>query len=130
MSVFPTLSSGVMSMTPTTIGSWYETRVVRFCDDTEQRFVTRLPFSTFLLNFTKINGYDLSALLAFFRTVKGQYDASWTLTINGTTYPTMMLDSDDFTMTELTPNYFTLQVKCRNVFNTIPSGGGTGQGTT
>jgi hypothetical protein len=130
MAVFPTLSSGVITKTPATLGSGFATRVMRFCDDTEQRFVTRYPFSIFVLQFTNINGYDLSQLVAFFRTVKGQYDSSWTLTINGTTCPTMNLDSDDLLVVENVSECFTLSVKCRNVFDAIPSGGGTGQGTS
>jgi hypothetical protein len=119
-----------MTMTPATLGSGFATRVIRFCDDTEQRWVTRNPFSTFVLRLTDISGYDLSQVLAFFRTVKGRYDATWTLTINGTTFPTMMLDADDLVAVENRQNLYTLQVKCRNVFNAIPAGGGTGQGTS
>ncbi len=119
-----------MTMTPATLGSGFATRVVRFCDDSEQRWVTRSPYSTFVLLLKDINGYDLSQVLAFFRTVQGRYNATWTLTINGTTFPTMMLDSDDLLAVENRQNLYTLQIKCRNVVNVIPTGGGSGQGTS
>ena len=119
-----------MTMTPATLGSGFATRVIRFCDDSEQRWVTRCPYSTFVLLLKDIDGYDLSQVLAFFRTVQGRYNATWTLTINGTTFPTMMLDSDDLPAVENRQNLYTLQVKCRNVLNVIPTGGGSGQGTS
>ena len=34
MNQFPTLTSGVICMTPATIGTGFSTRVMRFCDDT------------------------------------------------------------------------------------------------
>jgi hypothetical protein len=69
----------------------------------------------FVLTFTDISGFDLANLLDFFRSAKGRFDATWTLTINGTTYSNMALDSDDFVVVEQRPNCFTLQVKCRQV---------------
>jgi len=47
--------------------------------------------------------------------VKGRFDSTWSLTISGTTYNNMILDSDDLAVTEQKPNLFTLQVKCRQV---------------
>ena len=115
MSQFPTLTTGVISMTPTTIGTGFSTRVMRFCDDTEQRWAARGQHCVFVLTFTDISGFDLANLLDFFRSVKGRFDATWTLTINGTTYSNMALDSDDFAVVEQRPNCFSLQVSCKQV---------------
>ena len=115
MNQFPTLTSGVICMTPATIGTGFDTRVMRFCDDTEQRWAGRGQYGVFILAFTNISGFDLANLLDFFRSAKGRFDATWTLTINGTTYSNMALDSDDFVVVEQRPNCFTLQVKCRQV---------------
>jgi hypothetical protein len=47
--------------------------------------------------------------------VKGRFDATWSLAIDGTTYNNMILDSDDLVAAEQKPNLYTLQVKCRQV---------------
>lgn len=119
MSQFPTLTTGVISMTPTTIGTGFSTRVMRFCDDTEQRWAARGQHGVFVLTFTDISGFDLANLLDFFRSVKGRFDATWTLTINGTTYSNMALDSDDFAVVEQRPNCFSLQVNCKQVVDQL-----------
>ena len=125
---FPTLTSGVVTMTPATIGTGFGTRVMRFCNDTEQRWATRGQHGVFVLALTNISGYDLSNVLDFFRSVKGRFDATWTLTINSTTYSNMALDADDFVVLEQKPNFFTLQVKCRQVVDQPQSIAGNHRG--
>jgi hypothetical protein len=115
MSQFPTLTTGVVTMTPATIGAGFATRAMRFCNDAEQRWATRTQYGVFVLTLTNITGFDLSNVRDFFRTVKGRFDPTWSLTINGTTYNNMTLDSDDLAVTEQRPDRFTLQVKCRQV---------------
>jgi hypothetical protein len=115
MTQFPTLTTGVVTMTPATLGVGFTTRVMRFCNDVEQRWASRGQFGVFVLTLTNISGFDLSNIRDFFRTVKGRFDATWSLTINGTTYNNMILDSDDLVVTEQRPNLFNLQVKCRQV---------------
>jgi hypothetical protein len=102
-------------MTPATLGVGFATRVMRFCNDAEQRWTSRGQFGVFVLTFTNISGFDLSNIRDFFRTAKGRFDATWSLTIDGTTYSNMILDSDDLVVTEQRPNRFNLQVKCRQV---------------
>jgi hypothetical protein len=102
-------------MTPATIGAGFGTRVQRFCNDTEQRWAARTQYGVFILTLTNICGYDLANIRDFFRAVKGRFDPTWTLAINGTTYNNMILDSDDLVVTETKPTLFTLQVQCRQV---------------
>jgi hypothetical protein len=102
-------------MTPATLGTGFATRLMRFCNDAEQRWSARGQYAVFVLTLTNISGFDLSNVRDFFRTVKGRFDATWSLTINGATYNNMILDSDDLIVTEQKPNLFTLQVKCRQV---------------
>ena len=115
MSQFPTLSTGAVTMTPATLGTGFAARVMRFCNDAEQRWAARGQYGVFVLMLTNISGFDLSNVRDFFRAVKGRFDPTWSLTINGTTYNNMILDSDDLAATEEKPNQFTLQVKCRQV---------------
>ena len=124
MSQFPTLTTGVVTMTPATIGTGFGTRVMRFCNDAEQRWATRGQHGVFVLTLNNISGFDLSNVVDFFRSVKGRFDATWTLTINSTTYSNMVLDSDDLVVLEQKPNYFTLQVKCRQAVDQAQSIGG------
>jgi hypothetical protein len=102
-------------MTPATLCIGFGTRVMRFCNDAEQRWVSRGQFGVFVLTLTNISGFDLSIVRDFFRAVKGRFDATWSLTVNGTTHSNLTLDSDDLVVTEQRPNLFNLQVKCRQV---------------
>ena len=45
MNQFPTLTTGVVTMTPATLGTGFATRVLRFCNDAEQRWATRGDFA-------------------------------------------------------------------------------------
>jgi hypothetical protein len=109
---FPLLTAGVVTMTPATIGAGFATRVQRFCNDAEQRWASRGQYGVFVLTLTSISGFDLSNIRDFFRTVKGRFDATWSLAINGTTYFNMVLDSDDLAVVEQHPNSYNLQIKC------------------
>ena len=113
MTQLPTLTTGGVTMTPAALGSDFATRAMRFCDDAEQRWTSRGQYGVLVLTLANISGFDLSTVRDFLRTAKGRFDATWSLTINGTTYSNMVLDSDDLAVTEQKPNIFNLQVKCR-----------------
>ena len=68
MNQFPTLTSGVICMTPATIGTGFSTRVMRFCDDTEQRWAARGQHGVFVLTFTDISGFDRTTIWRSIRT--------------------------------------------------------------
>ena len=113
MASFPTLQSGQVTMYPTTRVVECVTQVVSFCDDSEQRWPGRAALASFTLQFTDIDGYDLSTLLDFFRTTKAKFDTTWDITIGGTTYQHMMFDADEFTFTENKPNLYKLSLPCK-----------------
>jgi hypothetical protein len=113
MASFPTLKSGKVNMYPTTRAKEHGTRVVTFCDDSEQRWKGRAGLATFVLEFTDIDGYDLSTLSDFFRTVKAKFDTTWDLTLDGTTYQHMMFDADEFTFVESKPNRYSIRLACK-----------------
>lgn len=113
MANFPALKTGVVGMYPATLGLTFKTDVVQFVNDTEQRWATWQGVSEFELVFTDIDGYDLSLLVEFFNSVKGQFDATWTLPINGQTYNNCSFLQDDFTYTEAKPERYSVTLKCR-----------------
>lgn len=115
MAAFPALRSGVVGMYPATLGAAFKTEVVRFVNDSEQRWATWPGLGDFELVFTDVNGYDLSTLLDFFRSVKGQFDATWTLTMNGQTWNNCCFLQDDFTFNEVKPERYSVTLKCRQV---------------
>lgn len=113
MAIFPSLKTGVVGMYPTTLGLSYKTEVVQFVNDTEQRWATWPGLGDFELVFTDVDGYDLSTLLDFFRSTKGQFDATWTLVMNGATYNNCTFMQDDFTFTEAKPERYSVTFRCR-----------------
>lgn len=103
-------------------GNAYVTRVVRFVDDSEQRWVVRPSLFECVLNLQSMNGHDVSALRTFFNSMKGSYvDAALTntfsITLQGTQYDYCVFAQDDFTITENRgrPNLFDLQLRIRQV---------------
>lgn len=112
---FPALKTGVVGMYPAVLGVQYATEVVQFVNDTEQRWASNPGLGNFELTFTNIDGYDLSVLIDFFRSCKGQFDSTWTLAINGQTYTNCTFLSDDITWLENKPERYTLTLKCRQV---------------
>lgn len=112
MAAFPTIRSGAAALYPVTRSREYVTRVVQFADDSEQRWRVRPALARFTLEFTDINGYDLSEILAFWRSTKGRFDTTWQITIDGQTYQNMAFDSDDFSFIENRPNRYTVRLSC------------------
>ncbi|WP_321471158.1 hypothetical protein [uncultured Paludibaculum sp.] len=115
MATFPALRSGVVGMYPTTLGRTFKTEVVVFCNDSEQRWATQPALGDFELVFTDINGYDLSTLLDFFRSAKGQFDHTWTLAMNGQVWNNCVFVQDDFTATNSKAERYSVTLKCRQV---------------
>lgn len=110
---FPALKTGVVGMYPATLGLTYRTDVVQFVNDSEQRWATQPALGEFELTFTAVDGYDLSLVMDFFRSQKGQFDGTWTLTINSNTYNNCTFLDDAFTWTERKAERYDFTLKCR-----------------
>lgn len=108
MPQFPILTTDVVTITPATQRNGFATRVMRICNDTEQRRASRRQFGVFVLTLTNISSFDLLDIRDCSRTLKGRFDATWGITINGAMYSNMTLDSDDLVVTERKPNLFNL----------------------
>ncbi len=105
---FPTLKSGNTVFYPLVDTHSFGTDVVRFLDDSEQRWRTRLMLRRFKLTCNDINPYDSALMLKFFRSQFGKFDPTWSITFGGHTYPNCAFSSDDFKVTENKPNRHTL----------------------
>lgn len=95
----PSLSGQAIAMYPATLRSSFVTRVIKFVNDTEQRWVVRGRLFSAVLQLHDLNGYDTSLLVNFFNTMRGEYvDAALTnvfdITIDGVQYFWCVFDQD------------------------------------
>ena len=122
MSSFPTLHSGYLAKYPLNRVVSYNSKVIRFADDSEQRWQKlQAPLESFVLTYTDIDGLDLSNLITFFRSTKGSFTTNWNISINGVTYTNVMFDSDSLSWQEVTPNLFSLTIECKQSQQNVAS---------
>lgn len=114
MPSFPALRRGGVTHYGATTEKRLVARVVPFEDDSEQRWkvVPSVPKFACTLVLTNLDGYDLANVLEFWRSMKGRFDSTWDITINGTTYTNMTFDEDEFTYVESRPEQFSVTLKC------------------
>jgi hypothetical protein len=115
MASFPALATGYVGKYPLTRARTYRTGVVRFLDDTEQRFVDRARLEEFLLVFRDLGRPDMLAIRTFWNSMRGRYDVSWDITLKGVTYPNLTFDQDSFEPVENSHHRYTFQFKVRQV---------------
>ncbi len=123
---FPTLKSGNTVWYPLQDTHSFGTGVLRFLDDTEQRWRARLMLRRFKLVCKEVNAYDASLILQFFRSQFGKFDATWSLTIGAETINNLAFSTDTFQVTEEKRNRvsFIFDVEQRkSAAPTIPSVG-------
>lgn len=87
-----------------------------FLDDSEQRFVSKIPVARLMLSFNRIRRYDAERIRTFFNSKAGRFDTTWSINfIDGNTYDNCGFDQDVFPLGE-TPEfvqYFQLQLRVR-----------------
>jgi hypothetical protein len=118
---FPTLKSGNTVFNPLQDTQSFGTGVLRFMDNSEQRWRARLMLRRFKLAFTNINAYDAALVLQFFRSQFGRYDCTWSLPIAGVTYANMAFDTDAFQVTENKRNQFSMSFDVIQVKSDVPT---------
>ncbi len=102
-------------MTPMVRERRYRTEVVEFLDGSSQRWAGQDGLAAFQLTFANLEGYDVANVLEFFRSMKGRFDATWDLTLAGTTYPNLAFDQDELGATETLPNRFSFTLRVMQV---------------
>lgn len=121
---FPTLKSGNTVFYPLKRTHSFGTGLLRFMDDSEQRWRSRNMLNRFELVLNNVNGYDSSLVLKFWRSQFGKFDSTWDLTIGGTLYSNLAFDSDEYEKIEEKNNRHTLKfpvVQTRSSNPTIPT---------
>lgn len=120
MASFPNLADGKPVAHPLTRVISCKTRVYRFLNDTEQRWVQRIPVNRFDMPYEALSAADRSTLDTFFVARKGRFDQTWDLTILGTLYANLAFDHDDFLVREPGPLQYSVALSAKQ----FPSGAG------
>lgn len=116
MASFPTIKNGgSVAMYGTEQAKSFGVSVLQFENDSEQRWLNTRELWEGLLVFTSVSGYDLAAVQGFFRSMKGRFDQTWDITIEGSTWNYLTFDQDDFPQTENKYGRFSFQLKCKQV---------------
>lgn len=97
---FPTPFAGTSALYPLTTAKRYPVGVLKFTDGTEQRFRQAAGLNSFVLSLDQITGDEKDAILSFFETAKGSFDATWDIVINSTTYSYMAFADDKISPTQ------------------------------
>lgn len=113
MANFPTLSSGQVAKHPATRIRSASTKVLSFADDTEQRWKQRAPLARFTLTYRRLKQADMITLRNFFDSMKGEYDSTFSITLDGTTYNNCAFDQDEFTYVEKSEKLYDVTLKIR-----------------
>jgi hypothetical protein len=111
---FPTVRNGAgVALYPMTRSRVFVTTVQQFCDDSEQRWLSRAAgLAKFKLQYRNLNADDVNALLAFWRWARGAFDGTWSITVAGVTYSNMYFTDDNFAVQEVCSGLFDLTLAC------------------
>lgn len=91
---FPTPFAGVAALYPLTHAKRYQVAVLKFTDGTEQRYRQSAGLNSFTLELAEMTTTEKDAIVDFFDTSKGSFDATWDIVINATTYSYMAFAED------------------------------------
>jgi hypothetical protein len=118
MADYPNLSTGKIARYPLVRTVSYRTRVLTFLNGAQQRWSVRKPLlSPLILTYTNIKRADRTTLENFFKSMKGAFDHTFTLTLDGTAYLNCYFDQDEMVWTEQKPNRWSTTVKIRQSLN-------------
>ena len=120
MKVYSDLSGQALAMYPSAISDEYVTRVIRFLNDQEQRFLVRDSLFRGMLQYAGVNGYDTSVLRRFLYSMRGAASTTdlsntFSITIGNQTYPFCIFDQDDFTVEVDQAENNSFQLKIRQI---------------
>ena len=106
-------------MRPTTKIVSRATRLVKFENDAEQRYMVSPALMAWDLGFSKLKPADIDALETFFMTQKGAFDSTWTFPFLGTNYTNMRFDQDDFEAVETSHKRWSTNLRIRQTKQSI-----------
>jgi len=90
----------------------YPLRVLKFASEKQQRFRTAPKLRKFILTHTGITKTDALAIQSFAAGIKGTFD-EFDLTVDGTTYSHLVLDSEQVQVVESAPLQYTATLQIR-----------------
>lgn len=112
MASYPTLSGGRTFMAPMTDTVCYPVRVLKFASEKQQRFRTAPKLRKFTLTHTGITKTDVASLQSFAAGLKGTYD-EFDITVDGTLYSHLVLESEQVQAIESAPLQYTATLQMR-----------------
>lgn len=115
MANFPTVFGGAVTLYPLTVTNRRPVAVIQFADLSEQRWKRCAGTKAFRLRFSQINWSEANQILTFFDSVKGGFDSTWSITINGTTYNNMVFDGDTYELKETERGIYTIELACHQI---------------
>ncbi len=120
MKVYSPLSAEAVAMYPATLNHGFVTRVLKFINDSEQRFTVRRELFSVVLDFHDIGGYDLGLLMGFFEDLRGMYVDPlllnvFDITIDGVNYQWCVIDQDQLDVTSTNGLTFSTSIAIKQV---------------
>lgn len=115
MASFPTLTTGAPVLLGLQLAYHTPCRALQFGDMSEQRFVLSAPLQRLTLRLDGLNITDYVAVRDFFEARKGAFDATWDITVSGTTYSYLAFDTDELVAVENVDRQFTITLPVRQV---------------
>jgi hypothetical protein len=109
--------SAVQALYPVTRTVSFLTRVQRFADATEQRWMLRAPMTKLSLPYGSLLATDKNNQVSFFASQKGRFDTTISVTLGANTYTNMTLLSDVFSVRNGAPLQYDTQIDLRQVKN-------------
>ena len=102
-------------MYPVTESLRFPTGIVHHLNGSAQFWRKGAGLRRFVLEFRRISRADKDTITAFFDSVKGAFDATWTLPIGGVDYDYCVFETDTIQITEAQPEHFNITLALRQV---------------
>lgn len=115
MASFPTLTTGAAVLHPLQQAIHAPARVLEFGDYTTQRFPLSAPLRRMTLQLDGISYTDYVSVRNFFEARNGAFEATWDITVSGSTYSYMAFDADELAAVENTDRQFSISIPVRQV---------------
>lgn len=122
MPTFPSITFNRVAMYPLQRASGWKTKVLRFMNDKEQRWVQQTPKQDFILTYTGVDQSSYNTLKAFWVSMHGADISTFDIHL-GTdpatgvvmNYSNLVFIDDDFAATQTKPNRWDIKLKVRAV---------------